>query len=127
MDFWVGTVGIFLLAMVQTICFGWVFGVDRGLQEAHQGAQMRIPGVFRFVLKYVAPVYLIVVFIGFCVQQAPGYAEQIASNAVVRQTLLLVLGVLALLVAATYQGAKRWKLLEETKALAATKPLGEKV
>ena len=113
MDFWVGTVGIFMLAMVQVFFFGWVFGIDRGMEEAHQGAQLRIPGVFRYVLKYVAPLYLLVVFIGFCVQQAPSYAEQIASNAIVRNTLILVLAVFALLTYITYLGGKRWKQREE--------------
>jgi neurotransmitter:Na+ symporter, NSS family len=35
MDFWVGTVAIFVLAGVEVVCFGWVYGVDRGLAEAH--------------------------------------------------------------------------------------------
>jgi len=113
MDFWVGTVGIFLLATVHVICFSWVFGIDRGLEEAHRGAQMRIPPIYRFILKFVAPAYLLIVFVGFCVQQAPGYAEQIANNSTVRSTLLLVLFVFALLIAATYQGAKRWREIEE--------------
>ena len=38
-DDWVGTFLIFVLAMVQIICFGWVFGIDRGWKEAHLGAQ----------------------------------------------------------------------------------------
>jgi SNF family Na+-dependent transporter len=113
MDFWVGTVGIFLLATVHVICFSWIFGVDRGLEEAHRGAQMRIPAIYRFILKYVAPAYLLIVFVGFCVQQAPSYAEQIANNPTVRSTLLVVLFVFALLIAATYQGAKRWREIEE--------------
>src|SRR6185503_8640519 len=59
MDFWVGTAGIFMLATAQTICFGWVFGVDRGLAEAHEGARLRIPAIFRVVIKYIAPLYLV--------------------------------------------------------------------
>jgi SNF family Na+-dependent transporter len=113
MDFWVGTVGIFLLATIQVICFGWIFGIDRGMAEAHRGAQMRIPAVYRFILKYVAPAYLLIVFVGFCVQQAPGYAEQIASNSTVRSTLLLVLFVFVLLTVATWHGAKRWRRIAE--------------
>jgi neurotransmitter:Na+ symporter, NSS family len=79
-DFWVGTFLIFVLAAVQIICFSWVFGVDRGLKEAHEGAQMRIPGFMRFVMKYVAPTYLIVVFVGFCTQNLPGYVRGLAGT-----------------------------------------------
>ena len=34
LDFWVGTFMIFVVAGTQIIVFGWVFGVDRGFEEA---------------------------------------------------------------------------------------------
>ena len=109
MDFWIGTVLIFVLAAVQIICFGWVWGVDRGLAHAHAGAQLRIPGVFRFVMKYVAPLYLIVVFLGFCWQSLPDYLKGLQSNDIARWTLLLIAVVLAGLVWVTRQGEQRWR------------------
>ena len=36
-DFWVGSVRIFVLAIVQAILFGWIFGIRRGDAELHQG------------------------------------------------------------------------------------------
>ena len=72
LDFWVGTFLIFILAAIQIIIFGWVFGIDRGIAEAEQGAQMRIPPGFRFIMKYVAPAYLMIVFGGFLYQQIIG-------------------------------------------------------
>jgi SNF family Na+-dependent transporter len=110
MDFWVGTVLIFVLAAVQIICFGWVWGVDRGLAHAHEGAHLRIPSVFRFIMKYVAPAYLIVVFVGFCVQNLPDYVKGLAGNDVARWTLLVVAVVLAGLLWVTRQGEKRWRI-----------------
>jgi SNF family Na+-dependent transporter len=107
MDFWVGTFAIFVLAGVQIICFGWVFGVDRGLREAHVGAQIRIPRIFRFIIKYVAPTYLLVVFVGFCTQNLPAYARNVAQHEVVRGTVVLIGLVLALLVALVWAGARR--------------------
>src|SRR5690606_23829384 len=47
MDFWIGTFAIFILAAVQIICFGWVLGIDRGFEEAHMGAIIRIPRIYR--------------------------------------------------------------------------------
>ena len=35
-DFWVGSVGIFLLATVQVILYGWALGIERGASEARQ-------------------------------------------------------------------------------------------
>src|SRR5690606_21252036 len=57
LDFWVGTFLIFVVAGTQIICFSWVTGLRRGLQEAHEGALMRIPPYVGFIMKYVSPVY----------------------------------------------------------------------
>lgn len=64
-DFWVGTFLIFVLATIQVIVFGWRFGIDRGWEEAHRGAEMRIPKLFRFIIKYVSPLYLLAIFLLF--------------------------------------------------------------
>jgi NSS family neurotransmitter:Na+ symporter len=70
-DFWAGTLGIFVLAMIQVFIFIFSYGVERGLRDAHEGAHMRIPRVFYFVIKYVTPTYLAVIFVGWCVQSLP--------------------------------------------------------
>ena len=58
-DDWVGTFLIVVLAFFQVVAFGWRFGVKRGLDEAHEGAQLRIPAFMSFILKFVAPAYLL--------------------------------------------------------------------
>ena len=70
-DFWVGTLFIFILAMFQTVLYGWVLGIDRGEQEAHEGAHLRIPRIVQYVLKYIAPVYLLMIFAAFCYFNLP--------------------------------------------------------
>ncbi len=70
-DFWVGSVLIFVLAMVQAIMYGWVFGIDRGHWELHRGAHIRIPWLVQLMIKYVVPVYLVVIFVGFCLVSLP--------------------------------------------------------
>jgi neurotransmitter:Na+ symporter, NSS family len=109
MDFWVGTTLIFMLATVQIVCFAWVFGIDRGLAEAHEGALLRIPRVFRFVMKYVAPAYLIVVFAGFCWQTLADHLRSLANDDVARWTMTLVATLLAILVVMTRAGEQRWR------------------
>lgn len=61
-DFWVGTMAIFILATIQIVVFGWVFGIDRGLAEANRGAAFPVPRAFRFIMKWVTPAFLITVF-----------------------------------------------------------------
>lgn len=107
-DFWIGTFGIFVLATVQIICFGWVMGVDKGFDEAAVGAALKIPRIFRFIVKYVAPIYLLVVFVGFCVQNLPGYAAAFQDSPLAVLAGGLILLVLGLLLVATRIGEKRW-------------------
>lgn len=62
MDFWVGTFLIFILSTIQIIIFGWIVGIDKGFDWANKGAAIRIPAFFKFVMKYVSPLFLIVIF-----------------------------------------------------------------
>jgi neurotransmitter:Na+ symporter, NSS family len=62
LDFWVGTVFLFIMATIIITYFGWSMGIERGWREAHEGAVMKIPGVFKFVMKYLSPLYLITIF-----------------------------------------------------------------
>ena len=110
-DDWVGTFLIFVLAMIQIICFSWVFGVERGLAEAHQGAQLRIPGVYRFILKYVTPTYLLVVFAAFCWQNLGSWVKSVADEPLRQGAIGLILAVLVMLVVMVRIGEKRWHAL----------------
>ncbi len=70
-DFWVGTVFIYVLAMVQAFIYGWIFGIERGDREAHVGAHIRIPKFVQLLLKYVVPIYLMLLFAAFCYENLP--------------------------------------------------------
>jgi NSS family neurotransmitter:Na+ symporter len=62
LDFWVGTFLIFVLATTQILLFGWAFGIDRGWEELHRGASLRVPRLFRPILQYVCPAFLLAIF-----------------------------------------------------------------
>lgn len=109
LDAWVGTFLIFVLAMIQIVCFSWVFGVDRGLEEAHRGSEMRIPRIYRPILKYVAPLYLLVVFVAFCVGNLPDWIRAVAGEPVAQLALALIVAVTILLVVCVRIGEKRWR------------------
>ena len=63
-DYWVGTVSLFVFAMLETILFSWVFGMNNGWREINQGADIKIPLVYKYILKFVTPVLLIIIFLG---------------------------------------------------------------
>ena len=71
MDFWSGTVALPLFALVETILFAWIFGMKKGWREITHAAEIRIPAVFKFIIKYVTPVYLLILFITWIWQHAP--------------------------------------------------------
>ena len=60
MDFWAGTFMIVVFATGEVIIFSWIYGVDKGFEEMHHGADLRVPGAFKFIIKYVTPLYLII-------------------------------------------------------------------
>ena len=109
MDFWVGSVLIFILAMIQAILYGWVLGIDKGDEEAHRGAHIRIPRFVQYMLKYVVPVYLLAIFIGFAVQNMPGYMKSISDNPVAQGTIGLILLVLGFLLLMVHIAGRRWE------------------
>ena len=106
-DFWVGTYLIFVLAMVQIIYFAWVFGIDRGWKELHQGAAIQVPTIFKFIMKYVAPAYLIIVFVGFTVQNFRAALTASWANTGSRVGMLTIAALLVYLVVVTWVGEKR--------------------
>ena len=72
-DFWVGTVMLFVQATILIIIFGWVVGIEKGWQIAHEGAELRIPNIFKFIIKYVTPAFLIGIFVMFTLQNVFGW------------------------------------------------------
>jgi SNF family Na+-dependent transporter len=108
-DDWVGTFLIFVLAMIQIIAFAWIFGMDRGWAEAHEGAHIRIPGFYKYVMKYVAPAYLLIVFGFFSVNNLPGWIRAAAREPLQQGALALIAAVTVFLVVCTRIGEKRWR------------------
>ncbi len=69
-DYWAGTFGLVVVALIETILFVWVLGPDRMWNELHEGATIRIPRFYKFVMTYVTPLFLLVMMIWWTVQDA---------------------------------------------------------
>lgn len=72
-DFWVTNLLMVVLATVQIIAFAWIIGVDKGFKEVHKGAAIRIPAIFKFIMKYLSPVFLITIFLAWFFTSVLGY------------------------------------------------------
>lgn len=122
-DFWVGTFLIYVLATILIIVFGWVFGIERGFQEAHHGAELRIPRFFKPIMRYVSPLYLLSIFCLWILFNVfgwdwttgefhpTGYVRDLIGpepNGVARFSVLFVLLVAGFFLLIIRLGAKRW-------------------
>ncbi|HQK88086.1 MAG TPA: sodium:calcium symporter, partial [Acidobacteriota bacterium] len=72
LDFWAGTFFLVVLTAIEIVLFSWVFGIERSWADMHQGADLRVPRIFKFILKYVTPLYILVLLVTWTWQEAVG-------------------------------------------------------
>jgi neurotransmitter:Na+ symporter, NSS family len=108
-DFWIGTMFIFILAMIQAVLYGWVFGIQRGEEELQRGAHINVPRFVQYILKYVTPLYLFAIFIGICWSSMPKYWETLSAGGVPLYSILFIAAVFAFLLLLVRIAGKRWE------------------
>jgi SNF family Na+-dependent transporter len=69
-DYWAGTFGLVVFATVEICLFSYVFGINRGWREMHLGADLRVPLIYKFVIKWVTPLFLFVLLGWWLVTEA---------------------------------------------------------
>lgn len=63
-DYWAGTVSLVVFALAEIILFAWIFGMTKGWDEINKGSDIKLPKIYKPIIKYVTPVILLGVFIG---------------------------------------------------------------
>ncbi len=120
LDFWGGTFFLVVFATIETILFAWVFGMDKAWDEIHQGADLTLPAIYKWIIKYVTPVFLLGILGAWIWQEwlpiiLMNHVTNPADRPYVLATrlgLLALLVILALLVKLAWQ--RRKKQLEDT-------------
>ncbi len=109
MDFWAGTLAIVVFATGEVIIFSWIFGAERGFEEIHKGADIRVPAFFKFVIKWVTPTYLIAILVAWLWQDAGNFIPKPSSENFVYEmgTIIGLLGFIGLLVSLVEIATKR--------------------
>jgi len=69
LHFWGGTFCLVLFGTMETILFGWIFGMENAWTEMHVGSDITIPRIYRFIIKYVTPAFLLFVLGFWCWQE----------------------------------------------------------
>ncbi len=62
-DYWTGTVSLVIFAFAEVILFAWVFGIDNAWHEITSGADMKVPRIYKPILKYVTPLFIGIILI----------------------------------------------------------------
>lgn len=94
-----------LFATIEVILFAWIFGMRKGWEEITTSADIKVPKIFYYILKYVTPVYLIGMLVAWVGQQGKNVVtlvgvppEQIPWKWAARGLILLIVAILVVLV-----------------------------
>ena len=63
-DFWTGTFTLVTFALLESIVFAFIFGIEKGWEEITRGTDIIVPKIFKFIIKYVTPAFITIIFIG---------------------------------------------------------------
>ncbi len=74
-DFWTGTFSLVVFALLESFLFAFVFGMDRGWEEITRGADIRVPRLFRFVIRWVTPFFILAIFLAAMFKPAAGWSD----------------------------------------------------
>jgi SNF family Na+-dependent transporter len=80
-DFWTGTFALVVFALAESFIFAYIFGIDKGWAEITRGADMRVPPIFKFVIKYITPGFILVIFVGALIKPAGEWSVAFSSLA----------------------------------------------
>jgi SNF family Na+-dependent transporter len=109
MDFWVGSLMLVLLALFEVLMFGWVLGAEKGLAEANRGSDLRLPAFLAPVIRYVCPVYLVLILGSFAYQHFGAQIRSMLDRPPALLTGVYMLAVLALFGVLSTLAARRWE------------------
>jgi len=74
LDFWGGSFALVLFGCIEAILFSWVFGIDKAWDEMHTGAEIKLPKIYKFIIKYVTPTVLLIILGSYLFQGGVDFA-----------------------------------------------------
>ncbi|HOK96164.1 MAG TPA: sodium-dependent transporter [Anaerohalosphaeraceae bacterium] len=111
MDFWGNSVCLVVFATIEAILFAWVFGMDKAWEELHTGSDIKIPKLYRGIIKYITPLFLITILTVWLVQdwKKQFFMQDVASTNVpfVLMTRIGLLGLFVFLLLMVWIAWKR--------------------
>ena len=71
-DYWTGTVALVVFALGEVILFSWIIGIDEGWKEIKRGADIKIPSIYKPIMKWITPLFIIVIFLSALIKPLGG-------------------------------------------------------
>lgn len=103
-DFWVGALFLVIISLIEVIMFAWIMGIDKAWEELNKGAKMKIPNIFKYVVKYVTPLFLILMLVSWSITDAPHFIAK--ANIYIWIERILIIGTFAFLSYIIYKAHK---------------------
>jgi len=107
-DFWMGTLFLVVVSLIEVIVFAWILGIEKSWEELNKGAKMKVPSFFKYIIKYITPLLLILLLGAWGVTDAPSYIMN--ANIYVWIERGIMAFVLILLAILTYSASKKEKI-----------------
>lgn len=79
-DFWVGIFFIYVLATIQVLIYGWKIGPALARIESKKGSLMHLPKSFDFIIKYITPALLLIIFAIYAYNDLPTYLLKMSAD-----------------------------------------------
>lgn len=71
LDFWVGTFGLVIFALLEAVLFFWIYDSKKAWQELTRDNDIQIPNIFYYIMKYIAPGLLLIILGFWAVEKLP--------------------------------------------------------
>lgn len=62
-DYWAGTFMLVVFALGEILIFSYALGIDKGWEELTTGAEITVPPIFKYIIKYVTPSFLLCIMV----------------------------------------------------------------
>ena len=102
LDFWVGTLALVLFALLEAVLFMWIFGSQKAWAELNKNADIHIPHIFYYIMKYISPLFLIIILISWTIDTLPTKLTENSLNVWIARgfiIFILILGILLVKIA----------------------------
>lgn len=106
-DFWAGTFGIVVLALIEIVIFMWVYDSDKAWAEITGTSQIKIPRVFFYIIKYVTPAFLIAILASWSYTLLPDVLNDTSFGKIFARIFLVSILVFSITVIAVTWKEKR--------------------